>query len=648
MALQKTMDDRGGPSTPKSTRPDATLRSVRRGSLFSSWIVLLLMTMKNIFKNLAIVFLVLIIISGIFTVYNSSYQTTEKIPLNEVVSLINDEKVAKIIVTENKLELELKDNTKRISQKEGELGLSDTLKNLGVDAEKLKQVAFEIKDASGLSYWLNVLLPFILPFILVAAILWFMFRQAQKGQTQALSFGKSNARMNEPEKGKKITFKDVAGIEEAKEELKEIVEFLKFPKKFIEIGARIPRGVLLMGPPGCGKTLLARAVAGESNVPFFHISGSEFVEMFVGVGASRVRDLFQTAKKHAPAIVFIDEIDAVGRHRGAGLGGGHDEREQTLNQILVEMDGFDNNTNLIVIAATNRPDILDPALLRPGRFDRRVILDMPDINEREDILKIHSKNKKFAENVNLRTLAERTPGFSGADLANLVNEAAILAAQKNQKTINQQDLSNSIEKVLLGPERKSHILTKKEKEIAAYHEAGHALVNASLKHTDPIHKVSIISRGRAAGYTLKLPSEDKHLRSKSEFVDELAVLLGGYCAEKLIFNELTTGASSDLKTASELARDLVTKYGMSEKLGPVAFGDHEELVFLGREISEGRNFSEKVASEIDEEVKKFIRDAEVVADKILKTRKTKLTLIAKELITKETIEKDKFEKLMKE
>ncbi len=603
--------------------------------------------MKTFIKNILIVFFVLLVISSIFTIYNSSYNSPEEIPLNQVVYLINKDGVEKITIQENKLEILLKDETQKISRKEGELGLSETLKNLGVNADKLQKINFEIKEESGAMYWLNIILPFLLPFLLIGIFIWIMFKQAQKGQAQALSFGKSNAKLNQPEKGKKITFKDVAGIEEAKEELKEIVEFLKTPKKFIDIGAKIPRGVLLMGPPGCGKTLLARAVAGESDVPFFHISGSEFVEMFVGVGASRVRDLFITAKKFAPAIIFIDEIDAVGRHRGAGLGGGHDEREQTLNQILVEMDGFDNNTNLIVVAATNRPDILDPALLRPGRFDRRVVLDMPDINEREDILKIHSKNKKFTDDVNLRRLAERTPGFSGADLANLVNEAAILAARKNQKTINQLDLTNSIEKVLLGPERKSHILSKKEKEIAAYHEAGHALVSASLKHTDPVHKVSIISRGRAAGYTLKLPEEDKHLHSRSEFIEELSVLLSGYCAEKLIFNEITTGASNDLKIASELAKDLVTKYGMSEKLGPVAFGDHEELVFLGKEISEGRNYSEKIASEIDEEIKKFIRDARTVTEKILKTRKAKLVLIAKELIEKETIEKDEFMALIK-
>jgi cell division protease FtsH len=455
--------------------------------------------MKNLFKNILIVFFVLLVLSGIFTIYNSPLKSTEQVSLNQVVNDINEGKVKKITVKENNLEIELKDGALKSSTKETDLGLTETLKNLGVDNEKLKAVSIEVKGPSGLNFWLNTLLPFLIPFLLIGALLWFMLRQAQKGQTQALSFGKSRARINEPDKKQKITFKDVAGVKEAKEELKEIVDFLKFPKKFIDIGARIPRGVLLMGPPGTGKTLLARAVAGEANVPFFHISGSEFVEMFVGVGAARVRDLFDLAKKSAPAIVFIDEIDAVGRHRGAGLGGGHDEREQTLNQILVEMDGFDVTTNLIVIAATNRPDILDPALLRPGRFDRRVVLDMPDIDDREAILKIHARNKKLAADVHLRELAERTPGFSGADLANLVNEGAILAARKNQKTIVQMDLLNSIEKVMLGPERKSHILSKKEKEIAAYHEAGHALVAASLKNTDPIHKVSIVARGQAAG-----------------------------------------------------------------------------------------------------------------------------------------------------
>lgn len=1037
--------------------------------------------MKTIVKNLLIVFLVLLIISGIFTLYTSPFEEKEEIPLNQVVSYINNGEVEKITIQEDKLNIELKDGTKKTSQKESEASLTESLKNYGVDAEKLKAITLEVKEQSGLTYWLTALLPFLIPFILIAGLLWFMFRQAQKGQTQALSFGKSRARMTQADKKQKITFKDVAGIEEAKQELKEIVEFLKQPKKFINIGARIPRGVLLMGPPGTGKcitgdtfvttskglvkikdipkyfsvdatgkiyggevftvdlknlkfkketpshwfdlgeqktikivsrlgiklegtpehpivileketgnlkfkrldqvkeedilvvnynhqvfnnwsilpnkktayllglligdgglsikdriyfsnnnkkiinfvkkyfktyfgtelkkspnrkydwyisnwkikekvreygltdthargktipesimlgpkeyqtnflqglfdtdgtceikngivqfssasenltrqvnilllnigiinhiysrkklynkqlqyyleisgdfienfakeigfgikekqeklrkilakkrntninlvpyqnkrfeilwnyfksklgkfdrdfyrslifknlwryikrernpskqgvdrileffaskipsiqnlpeykylqelgnnrffftpvieivknrkarvydftipsshsfiangfinhnTLLARAVAGEANVPFFHISGSEFVEMFVGVGASRVRDLFRMAKKSAPAIVFIDEIDAVGRHRGAGLGGGHDEREQTLNQILVEMDGFDVTTNLIVVAATNRPDILDPALLRPGRFDRRVVLDMPDIKEREAILKIHSKNKKLSKDVNLRELAERTPGFSGADLANLINEGAILAARKNQKIINQPDLLDSIEKVLLGPERKSHILSKKEKEIAAFHEAGHALVTASLKHTDPVHKVSIISRGRAAGYTLKLPVEDKHLRTRSEFIDELAVLLGGYSSEKLIFNELTTGASNDLRQASELARDLVMKYGMSE-LGPTTFGERTELVFLGKEITEGKNYSEKMAAEIDKEVERLIRNAQKTAEKILKTKKSKLKKIAERLIKKEVIERKEFERLM--
>ena len=604
--------------------------------------------MKNFFKNFIIVFVILIVLSAIYSFYYSSPQPKDIIPLNQVVSDINNGNVTKILIQENKLEIELKDGSKKTSQKEGEAGLTESLKNLGVDTEKLKAVSLEIKSEYGASYWIINLLPFLLPFLMIGGLLWFMFRQAQKGQTQAMSFGKSQARINLPDKKQKTTFKDVAGAHEAKEELQEIVEFLKFPKKFIEIGARIPRGVLLMGPPGTGKTLLARAVAGEANVPFFHISGSEFVEMFVGVGASRVRDLFQMAKKSAPAIIFIDEIDAVGRHRGAGLGGGHDEREQTLNQILVEMDGFETNTNLIVIAATNRPDILDPALLRPGRFDRRVVLDMPDIKEREAILKIHARNKKLDKDVNLRQLAERTAGFSGADLANLVNEAAILAARKDQKMINQPDLFNSIEKVLLGPERKSHVLSKKEKEIAAYHEAGHALMAASLKNADPVHKVSIVARGKAAGYTLKIPSEDKHLRSRSEFIDELSVLLGGYCAEKLVFNELTTGASNDLKQASELSRIMVTKYGMSEKLGPITFGDSEELIFLGKEITESKNYSEKKAAEIDTEVEKFIKDAQKTTEKILKQKRSKLTQIAKYLVEKETIEKEEFERLIKE
>jgi len=607
--------------------------------------------MKNFFKNILIIFAVLLLISAIFSIYSSSSQTPQTVSLTQLVDEINSDKVQKISIQESsdKLDITLKDGTQQTSQMESNTDLTETLKNLGVDQTKLQAVDLQVQSQFNLNYWIATLAPILLSVLFIGGLLWFMLRQAQKGQAQAMSFGKSQVRMTQPmDKTQRITFKDVAGVEEAKEELKEIVEFLRYPKKFIEIGARIPRGVLLMGPPGTGKTLLARAVAGEANVPFFHMSGSEFVEMFVGVGASRVRDLFQVAKKNSPSIIFIDEIDAVGRHRGAGLGGGHDEREQTLNQILVEMDGFDTNTNVIVIAATNRPDILDPALLRPGRFDRRVVLDMPDIKEREAILKIHARNKKLDKDVNLTILAERTAGFSGADLANLINEAAILAARKDQKTVCQMDLLNSIEKVLLGPERKSHVLSKNEKEIAAYHEAGHALTAASLKHADPVHKVSIVSRGRAAGYTLKIPSEDKHLRSRSEFIDELSVLLGGFVAEKIVFNELTTGASNDLKQASELARALVTKYGMSDKLGPITFGDTEEMIFLGKEITEGKNYSEKIAAQIDDEVEKFIKEAQKTTEKILKQRKQKLDQIAKKLIEKETIEKEEFEQLMKE
>jgi len=602
--------------------------------------------MKKLIANIFLALIVLLIISGIFSLYSTPLEETKEIPLNELVNQINEGKVAKIIIEENKLDIEFNNGTKAKSHKESEIALTQSLINYGVDLQQFKQVNIVPKQPSSFSTWIGPALLYIVPFLFIGLFLWFMFRQAQKGQAQALSFGKSNVRLTNPLNKKKITFKDVAGIKEAKEELREVVDFLKHPKKFLSIGARIPRGVLLMGPPGTGKTLLARAVAGEANVPFFHISGSEFVEMFVGVGASRVRDLFKTAKKNAPSIVFVDEIDAVGRHRGAGLGGGHDEREQTLNQILTEMDGFDRDINIIVIAATNRPDILDPALLRPGRFDRRVVLDLPDIGEREEILKIHAKDKHLAKNVNLRHIAERTPGFSGADLANLVNEAAILAARKNKKTISQQHLLDSIEKVLLGPERKSHILSKKEKKISAFHEAGHALVAASLPHADPVHKVSIVARGKAAGYTLKLPTEDKHLRSRSEFLADLAVFLGGYCAEKMIFKEITTGAASDLQQASNLARALITRYGMSEKLGPITFGEPEGLVFLGKEIVEQRNYSEKIAAEIDKEVERLIRNAQKTAQKILQQKKKKLNEIAKTLIKKETIERKEFEELV--
>jgi cell division protease FtsH len=474
-----------------------------------------------------------------------------------------------------------------------------------------------------------------------------MYRQARQGSMQAFSFGKTKARlagMNPSDKD--ITFKDVAGLIEAKEEVSEVVEFLKDPKKFHKLGARIPRGILLVGAPGTGKTLLAKAVANEASVPFFYVSGSEFVEMFVGVGANRVRDTFETAKRAAPAIVFVDEIDAVGRQRGAGIGGGHDEREQTLNQILVEMDGFDTNDAVIVMAATNRPDILDPALLRPGRFDRRIILDEPSLEDRIAVLTIHAKEKPIAKDVNMRIVAERTPGFSGADLANLVNEAAILAARKGQRTISQQNLLESIEKVMLGPERRSHVLSTKEKEVTAYHEAGHAIVAASLPGSDPVHKVSIISRGRAGGYTLKLPSQDKYLKSKSEFEAELAVLLAGHTTEEVIFDELTTGASNDLRVASDLARRMVTQYGMSEKLGPLSYGETHESIFLGRELMHDRNYSEHVAQLIDAEVLALIERAKATARDIIEKNMDALRKVAGHLIEKETIEQREFYELI--
>ena len=606
-------------------------------------------TMKNLGKNFIFVLLIFLVISGIFTLFSKPFEKETKLSLTQLVEEINQEKINKIIVSGQELEIIYKDESKAKSRKEAETGLYETLITYGANNEKLNLVNVEIvPENQGFSAWIGPLL-LILPILIFGIFFFIIFRQAKAGASQAFDFTKARARLfgAEGHPKEKITFKDVAGLKEAKQELMEVVDFLKNPKKFLNIGARIPRGVLLLGPPGCGKTLLARATAGESNVPFFSISGSEFVEMFVGIGASRVRDLFNTAKKAAPAIIFIDELDAIGRHRGAGLGGGHDEREQTLNQILVEMDGFERDTKLIVCAATNRPDVLDPALLRPGRFDRRVVLDLPDIIDREEILKIHCQGKPLALNVNLREVAERTPGFSGADLANVVNEAAILAARNNKHQVFQEELLISIEKVLLGPERKSHILSKKEKEIAAFHEAGHALVSALISKAEPVRKISIVARGLAAGYTLKMPREEKRMKNKSEFIAEMAVLLGGYCAERLKFGEITTGASNDLERCSELARKLVKEYGMSS-LGPISFGEKEELVFLGKEISEQRNYSEKVATQIDEEVAKFIKQAEEQAKKILTKKKNLLEKIAQVLIEKETIEKEEFERLIKQ
>ena len=588
----------------------------------------------------------MLFVAFFFSLFYSPEKSPIELTVSQLANKINSGEISKITVQGEKLNIELANGEKAVSQKEKEAGLSETLKNYGVETRAIQSIVMEVKDESGAKFWMSILIPSLLPLIIIGFFFWIMFRQAKTGMGQAFNFGKANVKLFTHFKNK-ITFKDVAGLKEAKEELSEIVDFLKNPKKYLEIGAKIPRGALLLGSPGTGKTLIARAVAGESNVPFFHISGSEFVEMFVGVGSSRVRDLFETAKRAAPAIVFIDEIDAIGRERGAGLGGGHDEREQTLNQILVEMDGFDHDTKVIVMAATNRPDILDPALLRPGRFDRRIVLDLPDINDREAILKIHSVGKISGKDINLRKIAERTPGFSGADLANLMNEAALLAARKNRKEINQEDIFSSIEKVLLGPERRSRVITDKEKQITAYHEAGHALVASSIKDADPVHKVSIVSRGRTGGYTLKLPLQETYLRTKSQFMSELAVLFGGYLSEIQTFKDVSTGASNDLKVASELARKLVTKFGMSDKIGPIVYGKNEELIFLGREISSEKNYSEEVAAEIDREVKLFIDKALQIAKKIISSRKNVLKAIADELIEKETIEQEEFDKLVK-
>ncbi len=517
------------------------------------------------------------------------------------------------------------------------------LKDNGIDYTNNHLLTLQYEAPSALGAWGNVLISFI-PFLLIGGLLIFMMRQAQGSNNQAMSFGKSRARMFMGNKSN-ITFADVAGVEEAKQELEEIVEFLKYPEKFVALGARIPKGLLLVGPPGTGKTLISRAVAGEAGVPFFSISGSEFVEMFVGVGASRVRDLFDQAKRNSPCIVFVDEIDAVGRQRGAGLGGSHDEREQTLNQILVEMDGFDTNTNVIVIAATNRPDVLDPALLRPGRFDRQVVLDRPDIRGRIAILQVHAKNKPLDKNISLDTLAKQTPGFSGADLSNLLNEAAILGARRNKRSIGMSEMEEAIDRVVAGPARKSRIISEREKAITAYHEVGHALVARMLPNTDPVHKVSIVARGQAGGFTMLLPTEDRYLWSKPQFEDMLAYALGGHVAELIIFGEVTTGASNDIERVTKIARSMVTEYGMSGRIGPMALGHKDELVFLGRDFGEQRNYSEQTAREIDEEIRRIIQEAFDKAYQIVLQNKTRMIMISERLIKEETLEGKLFESL---
>ncbi|MEK7152092.1 MAG: ATP-dependent zinc metalloprotease FtsH [Patescibacteria group bacterium] len=597
-------------------------------------------------SNILSAILIFMVIIVAYSFLSDNKKDVAEIPLSELATQISQGKVSTIVVEGDKLNIKTVDGEEKISKKETEASLSETLSNYGVTSEQLAVVSIEIKNETGFGFWALNILPFLIPVIFIVLLFWMISRQVKGAGMQAFSFGQSKARIIYPDdKSQKVTFKDVAGVKEAKEELKEIVDFLKNPKKFIDIGARIPKGVLLMGAPGTGKTLLARAVAGEAGVPFFLISGSEFVEMFVGVGASRVRDLFKLAKKAAPAIIFVDEIDAVGRVRGTGIGGGNDEREQTLNQILVEMDGFEPHEKVIVLAATNRPDVLDPALSRPGRFDRRVVLDLPDRDDREEILKIHAGKKPFAEDVNLRVVAERTPGFSGADLYSLMNESAILAAREDRKKVSQYDLIRSIEKVMLGPERKSHILSKKEKEITAYHEAGHAVIASVLPYADPVHKISIVARGHAGGYTLKLPLEERRLQSKKEFLDDIAVSLGGYVAEQMIFNDITTGPSNDLQVATALARDMVTKYGMSETMGPMALEGMGGRTLFGRGVGD-KEYSEEVGAKIDGEVSKIMNDAFAKARKTLVDHKKAFTAIAERLVEVETIEREDFEKLL--
>ncbi|MDE2400002.1 MAG: ATP-dependent zinc metalloprotease FtsH [Patescibacteria group bacterium] len=584
------------------------------------------------------------IIAALYLVISGSGKTIPEVSISDLAKSVSAGEVKKIVVEGDNLSITYIDDQVKTSKKEVGSALSQTLFNYGVTSEALAQTDIQIKDENGFSFWLLNILPFLLPILFIVIFFWYISRQVKGAGMQAMTFGQSKARITDPnDKNSRVTFKDVAGCKEAKEELKEIVDFLKSPKKFLDIGARIPKGVMLTGSPGTGKTLLARAVAGEASVPFFHLSGSEFVEMFVGVGASRVRDLFKMAKKSAPAIIFVDEIDAIGRIRGGGFGGGNDEREQTLNQILVEMDGFEPNDKVIVMAATNRPDVLDPALVRPGRFDRKVILDLPDRADREAILEIYAVKKPLAEDINLKLIAERTPGFSGADLYSLMNEGAILAARENRKKVFQFDLIRAIEKVMLGPERKSHLLSKKEKEITAYHEAGHALVASVLPYADPVHKVSIIARGNAGGYTLKLPLEERRLQSKKEFIDDIAMSLGGYAAEQMMFGDITTGPSSDLQVATNLARSMVTRWGMSDVIGPITLGGSTRTQY--GEVVE-KEYSENVSTQVDAEVKRIVNDGLKTAEKVLAENKKAFTAIAHKLIEVETLEQEEYEKIL--
>jgi len=594
--------------------------------------------------GLTILLIVSAAVAG-YLYFSRSSSPTNVIPISKLGQDVQSGAIKTIAVNGAVLNVIYKDGTSAISAKaSSDNTVEETLVNLNVSPSQIRSVDITYDQPSQWSNLLPILFG-LLPLIFIGGMLFFFLRRAQGGNNQAFSFGKSTARMFTSDQPT-ITFADVAGVDEAKQELQEVVEFLKEPSKFTALGARIPRGVLLIGPPGTGKTLMARAVAGEANVPFYSISGSEFVEMFVGVGASRARDLFNTAKKNSPCIVFVDEIDAVGRHRGSGIGGSHDEREQTLNQILVEMDGFDTDTHVIIIAATNRPDILDPALLRPGRFDRRVVLDRPDANGRKQILEVHAKGKPVSDDVDLGAVAKLTPGFSGADIENLVNEAAILAARRDKKATGMAELRESVEKVMAGPERKSRAIIDEEKLVIAYHEAGHALVMENLPNCDPVYKVSIISRGTALGYTMHLPDEDRYLQRRSKFMDDLAAALGGRAAEEIVFSDTTTGAANDLERATDLSRAMVMRYGMSDELGPRTFGNREELVFLGREISEQRNYSEKVARQIDSEIKRIIATAYAKAKEILTAQRATLDAVAHRLVIAESIDGDELRKLM--